>query len=483
MRSEPGRPGRLELAALLGSLALALALRLPLMGRGLEGDELWTVLDFVNAPTWWETVSRVGGFNNHHFYSLLARLTEQALGRSEWVLRLPALLFGVGLIPLVWWGLRREFGRWIAGLAALLLASSSIHIGLSVTARGYSALIFFTWCSTLLFIPMLRQASGWRNPVLFALLSALGIWSHLYGVMVLGVQGLLLALLSLRQMRRYDLASAWARFRWPLLGVAGAGLLSALLYAPAAAELFVNLHGPRSGFEPRLPVRLLTYLVGGPLNPAAILLAALMVAGLGLALRGRPLETWYTVLLFAVPLLMVWVGRPEFVRTRFFVFLLPFTALGLAAAAERVWRLGQGTPARSSWSAGAARVLTMALLAAAAWQWSARVWSNVPSGGWRAAARALEAPPPRPDARVATCAIGYGTRFYAWYTNAPVLDPRSLEEFMALRKNHDVVRCAWRRAGIDPPGHAAIRGFLETRCGPPEQLREIRVFTCDARKP
>lgn len=73
----------------------AFLLRIVFIGRDLEGVELETWVEYVSRPfhqiIWDYTLP-----NNHILNSLLARFFYLFLGKEEWVLRMPALIFGMG---------------------------------------------------------------------------------------------------------------------------------------------------------------------------------------------------------------------------------------------------------------------------------------------------------------------------------------------------------------------------------------------------
>jgi hypothetical protein len=404
----------------LAIVILALALRVPLLGRGLYYDELHTVLSFVEAPSAWEAIARVNNLNNHPLYSLLAHGAESVFGRAEWVVRLPALLFGLAVLPLLWLVVRRDFGPAPALLAALALATSSVHIGFSASARGYTGLIFFSWLSSALFVKLVRDGGSSRSALAYSVATALGIWIHLYALVVLGVQGLGLAILVFADWRNGGVRRAMARYRPAIAGAIGGVLLAVLCYAPALPHFSpLLLTRQLIAFVPLLPLKVLTYLTGRGLTPAGLFLAGTALAGLAIGLRRRRFERQYVALLFTVPLGAAWMARQVSHRDRFFVFLLPFLALGLALTAVALWawvsRVEPG-PARAGARAGA-----ISLFLLTGWLWGSG--NNVPRGGFREAVASLEAPPVRAGSSVGTCAIGIGATFYALVCEAPDSDP------------------------------------------------------------
>jgi hypothetical protein len=457
-------------------VALGLALRAPLLTRGFHFDELNSVINFIEAPSAWDTISRVSAFNNHPFYSLLARGAEALFGRAEWVVRLPALLFGLVTPPLLWFSLRRATGRRPALLAALLLATSSVHIGFSASARGSTGLVFFTWLSSVLFLALLRGTRDRSRLLAYSLVTALGLWIHLYAAAVFVVQGLILVLVALGEARERGLRNVLTRYGTIAGGMAGAALLALLCYAPALRRMAPELLTSHPhAFMPLLPLAVLSYLAGRGMTPGGFLLVAVALAGLLLGLRGRRLEGRYVALLFTLPLLGNWLTHQDTYRTRFFVFLLPFFVLGLALATEALWRWANQVPGRAR---AAARASSLAVLALPAWLWVSRPWSNVPRGGFREATAALEAPAARQGARIGRCAIGLGDTFYAWYATRPILIPTSVAEFEAFLAANDEVRCAWMDGIGNTPAHDSIGALLEHRCGPAEPYHVLQVYRC-----
>jgi len=103
---------------LLPILTVALLCRLYPLNRGLGQDELYTAVHFVEVRSLWKTIFSNDAFNNHIGYSLMARFSEGLLGRSEWALRLPALLLGMATLYIFF-----VFGRSILGHIPALLGT------------------------------------------------------------------------------------------------------------------------------------------------------------------------------------------------------------------------------------------------------------------------------------------------------------------------------------------------------------------------
>ena len=144
-RSEAaGHSGRI----LLAFVAAAFVLRLPgHLNSGLWFDEIWLLRDSVRVPLA-TLLTRFESDNNHPLYSLAAWLSTHALGEAAWSLRLPAVLFGVASIGMMWRFADRVAPRSEALLATTLLTVSYHHVWFSQNARGYTMLLFWTLAAT-----------------------------------------------------------------------------------------------------------------------------------------------------------------------------------------------------------------------------------------------------------------------------------------------------------------------------------------------
>ena len=186
----------------------------------------------VRLPTVWDTMSSSAVFNNHIGYSILARIAQSLLGDAEWVLRLPALCFGVlGVIAL--WNLSRFlWSSQFAVLPALLLCFAPIHVVYSSSVRGYSAMVFF---SVVCIHSYLLLAKRWslRRAGVFVIASALGMYFHLY----CGGLTLTLFVRTLYRLSRRQLSGA-KRWMAALMAIAA---IAGLLYLPAVASFSSTL--------------------------------------------------------------------------------------------------------------------------------------------------------------------------------------------------------------------------------------------------
>src|SRR5438093_4803204 len=128
-------------AAVVAALTvLAALLRVPGLDASLWFDEIVTLVESVRQPLS-EIVTTFPGYNDHPFYSLLAHRSVAGLGEHAWTVRLPAFVFGVAGIPVLYRLGAAVMGRSEGVMAALLLTVSYQHVWFSQNARGYTVLL------------------------------------------------------------------------------------------------------------------------------------------------------------------------------------------------------------------------------------------------------------------------------------------------------------------------------------------------------
>lgn len=213
-----------------GLTLLALAVRLPGLNGGLWADEIYSTVYAFRTPLP-QALFEFHGDNKHPFYALLAHGSLSMFGESPWALRLPALLFGVATVPLLYALGRRITTRREAGFAAAILAVSYHHTWFSQSARGYTILACLAIASTWLLLRVLRDGDV-KAGVAFAVCIAVGAYTHLTFVFAVLAQFVVVALSM----------AGWPNGRrtdWRLgLGIfVGGGALALLLYAPMFSKV------------------------------------------------------------------------------------------------------------------------------------------------------------------------------------------------------------------------------------------------------
>jgi uncharacterized membrane protein len=114
--------------------------------------------------------------NNHVFHTVLVNFAYQLFGDSPAIIRLPAFLAGILLIPATYIAARLFYRTMIALVSASIVASLPILIGYSTVARGYTLLALFT----LIIISLAAYNKDHINIVgwfLFAIFAAFGLYT------------------------------------------------------------------------------------------------------------------------------------------------------------------------------------------------------------------------------------------------------------------------------------------------------------------
>lgn len=212
---------------------VATALRVIGLDGGLWIDEIYSLVRSFREPMW-SILTTYWGDNHHPLYAVLAHLARGAFGESAWSIRLPALVFGVAAVPMVYFLGRTMMPKREALLASALLAVSYHHVWFSQNARGYSAIAFFSLLGIWALIRGIETRET-RFFIAYAVAAALGAYTHLTMVLVVvghaAAVALWLAMGKGADERGATLRGAAIAF---LLG----GTLTLLLYAPMMRDVF-----------------------------------------------------------------------------------------------------------------------------------------------------------------------------------------------------------------------------------------------------
>ncbi|MBL8962384.1 MAG: glycosyltransferase family 39 protein [Gemmatimonadetes bacterium] len=428
---------------IVGLSVLALVVRLPGLNTGLWADEIYSTLYAFRTPFPAQFLE-FHGDNKHPFYSVLAHSAASLLGEAPWTLRLPAVLFGVASVPMLFALGRRIATRREAAFAALLLAVSYHHAWFSQNARGYSILGFCAITSTWLLLRVLDEGRR-RDSVAFAVVIALGAYTHLTFVFAVLAQFLVVAVLLWRARR---VPEARARASSAAAAFVGGGLLAALMYAPMAARVvnfFLHKESALAGISSPAwaaaeAVRvLLVGLSGGSAVLATVGLVILGVAGVvGLSgaadyLRREP-RVAALLLLPAVTMLGGALASRGTMYPRFFFLLAGFALLvgvrGVVRSSELVGRV-LGRPRLGPTLATAVLVLGAAGSAATL----PRNW-RLPKQDYEGALRFVEGEAARSGGTIATADMT--TEIYGRYFGRSWHDVRDVATLVQLRKSGPV---------------------------------------------
>ena len=165
----------LQLGSLVVILIVGCAIRMVLLDRPAQYDESYTYARFASKPlsvlfTSYEVP------NNQLLHSFFVHMFTVILGDGLRVIRLPALIFGLFLIPATYLVAKILYNNHAALLAAALVASSSALIEYSTNARGYTMICFFTMVS-LIIAARLNYRETWGAWAMFIVISAMGFYT------------------------------------------------------------------------------------------------------------------------------------------------------------------------------------------------------------------------------------------------------------------------------------------------------------------
>ncbi len=411
--------------------AAGLIARLIGLGGGLWIDEIYSLLDSFRPPLA-TVLTEFPGDTQHPLYSVLANLSRSLLGESAWSIRLPAVVFGVASIPLLYVLGERVAGARHGLLASALLAFSYHHVWFSQNARGYTMLAFWAILSTYLLYRGLREG-GRRRFLQYGLVIGLGVFTHLTMAFLVAAQALVAMVWTLRHRGEEGVG----RSSDALLGLAVGVVTGALLYAPVftqVVDFFLNQPSRLEGVSTPTwalleALRVLRIGTGAWIG----LLAGALVFGLGLWRYAR--RDALALALFVLPG-VVTLGGALLARgtmyPRFYFFLIGFAFLiavqGALVLGEYVTsRVGGGRLSERSLAVGTAFVIAMIVVSAA----SLRANYAAPKQDFGAALTYVEATAGAADviATVGVTTLPY-ERFYG-RSFAEITGADSLEELRA----------------------------------------------------
>ncbi len=348
-----------EWAIVAALTALAAAVRLIGLNQGLWYDEIFSLLRFFRAPLW-TLVTGMPDPNHHPLYSLLGKLCLNALGDSEWALRLPSFIAGTASVPLLYFLGSRLINRAVGITASILLIVSFWPVWFSQDARGYALEIFFSIISWGMFLIVLRKWSLFYAAI-YVVSTAAMVYSHLYSCfMPLGHLAAALFLTFFKKGLGVDQNETTAG-KAALTAAASLALASAL-YLPMASDFlnFSRSEGQRTMGRAMDLSFLTSLLVNWSAGPGRTLLSipALAAAAAGVVFTAK--ENREVLISWALPLSLGFAApliTGTFTYHRFYCFAMPgfilFMALGLVRLAGKAKR-----PAPAMAAATALIVLT-----------------------------------------------------------------------------------------------------------------------------
>ncbi len=229
------------LAGVLALISLAVVFRMENANSPMKHDEAYTYITFSRSL--FSAITDYSKPNNHILHTILVFLSTKIFGKGAWVVRLPALLAGVLLVPASYWLASRLYDRWTALGTAFLVAWFPPLVAYSNDARGYTMVALFALL-TLALGDHVRKEKNLFFWVLISLFSALGLYTI---PTMLYPFGVLFAWLFLENQvygpGPYCTKKEFLKY-WLAAGL-GAAVLTALFYTPVLIytgpeKLFAN---------------------------------------------------------------------------------------------------------------------------------------------------------------------------------------------------------------------------------------------------
>ena len=346
-RPEPDL-SRSQACALVSAItALALGLRVYGLNSGLWLDEITPRLLFGEGSALQVWLSYQSS-SNHLINTLLVNAAVWVFGEREWVIRLPACLFGTATVPVCYLLARVALPRWAGACAALLLATSYHHVFFSQNARGYAAYVLFSVASSLFLIRALGSDAP-RDWIGYIATTFLNFASLPIAAVVFAAQLVASAAACAAVWFRSGNAG---RLMGRLAGVfTGCGYLALLMYAPVLPEMYVYLPAIYSEADVGFSLFSIAFIrevvrgLSAGLGPVAVACAGiggLAVSAIGV--REMLRRNWLALALLALPNLFL-VALAAFlgylVSPRFFLFGLIPAAIVIVAGVSGIVRWPQ----------------------------------------------------------------------------------------------------------------------------------------------
>lgn len=123
-------------------MLIGFILRIMDLNQSIAYDEAYTFIHFASRD-FKHILADYSAPNNHIFHTILVGFAYRLFGGQPWVLRLPAFLAGILMIPAMYIAARRFFSAHQSLTAAGLAAITPLFVNYSVNGRGYTMLVLF----------------------------------------------------------------------------------------------------------------------------------------------------------------------------------------------------------------------------------------------------------------------------------------------------------------------------------------------------
>ena len=300
-------------------VVIAAALRFfTLSSADIVNDEYFTALYYEERAQW---------LNNSLIYRLVL-LSLAAFGESEFALRLPSLIFGVGSIFLTYLLGAQLFSRAVGVLAAAILTFLPWHIWHSQYARYYAVVLFFVILMYVFVVRAVRRDSI-SGLCMAAVAAVLAVASHVTAVLIPFSCWLVCVVLYFFPSLREDFVSR----RIVHIGF-WTGVVSIAVVSPFVIDIFIGWSSSAHGWV-KYPAQLVFqyYREIGAVGLVALL--ALLVA----IREKRHFAATYLIITMLTPLCLVMIGSLiANMRADYAIGILAPMVIAAAFAINSVWR-------------------------------------------------------------------------------------------------------------------------------------------------
>jgi uncharacterized membrane protein len=200
-RGEPDTSRNTALFVLGGLVLAGLALRLA-VPRGIWLDEAISIHQArLSLHDMFRTLYY--GDRQPPLYDLVLWVTIRAFGHGEFAVRLPTLVAGTLVIPVLYELGRELYDRRTGLIAAAFAAASPLLVWYSQEVRMYTFATLFGLLAVLTQLRVIRNGTM-RNWAAYILATAALLWSHYFGVLLIAVQQLIFVGVLVHRQRNHQ---------------------------------------------------------------------------------------------------------------------------------------------------------------------------------------------------------------------------------------------------------------------------------------
>ena len=191
-----------QMAGLLIIIIFAVVMRIWFLFEPMRYDEATAFTLYSSTPLQY-ALSNYFNPGNHLFQTFLTHVSYKLFGNEPWILRLPLLIAGVLVVPVIYIVMAKLFTATAALFGAGLVAASSAMIIFSTNARGYMLLcLFFLMLIGLgLYLLEHNNSAAWMG---YTIVTALGFFTIPVMLYPFGIVATWLLIAALRRKIHYS---------------------------------------------------------------------------------------------------------------------------------------------------------------------------------------------------------------------------------------------------------------------------------------